>query len=378
MTDELSSRFLDVVGAPPAGRWQAPGRVNLMGDHTDYNEGFVLPVAIDLRCTVAARPRTDGVLHVRSLQRGDAGPVPLDQLGSAQGWAAYALGTAWALLQEGLDLPGADLVLTSDVPSGAGLSSSAAVECAVAMALQDLAGSRLPLRTVALAAQRAEAHVVGAPVGVMDQMASLFGSADGALLLDCRSLDIRTVGLDLDPLGLVLAVLDTRVSHDLAAGAYAERRRQCEQAALLLGVPALRDATERQVHDAAATLGPTLGARARHVVSEGARVHRVVEALERDDVAALGPLFAASHASLRDDFGVSCPELDTAVAAAVSGGAVAARMTGGGFGGSVVALVPPDALETVARSCREAAQQAGHPLPALRVVTPSSGAARVV
>jgi galactokinase len=378
MKEELSARFAAEVGRPPAGTWQAPGRVNLIGDHTDYNEGFVLPVAIDLRCTVAARPRDDGVLHVRSLQRGDAGPVSLDRLGSARGWAAYPLGTAWALLQEGLDLPGADMVLTSDVPSGAGLSSSAALECAVAMALRDLAGSSLPLRDVALAAQRAEAQVAGAPVGVMDQMASLFGSADGALLLDCRSLEVRTIPLDLDLLGLAVTVIDTRVSHDLAAGEYADRRRECEQAAAMLGVPALRDATERQVQEAEAVLGPALTARARHVVSENARVHQVVEALERQHMAALGPLFAAGHASLRDDFRVSCPELDTAVVAAVGGGAVAARMTGGGFGGSVVALVPYDALDSVTASCRAAAERAGHPAPVVRVVRPSGGASRVV
>jgi galactokinase len=378
MTKELAARFADEVGAPPAGCWQAPGRVNLIGEHTDYNDGFVLPVAIDLRCTVAARPRTDGVLHVRSVQRGDAGPVPLDQLDAGQGWAAYPLGTAWALLQAGLDLRGADVLLTSDVPSGAGLSSSAALECAVAMALRDLAGSRLPLRSVALAAQRAEAHVVGAPVGIMDQMASLFGSPDGALLLDCRSLDVRLVPLGLDVLGLVLAVIDTHVSHDLAAGEYGARRRECEQAAALLEVPALRDATESQVHDAEALLGPTLAARARHVVSEGVRVHRVVDAFERRDVGALGRLFAASHASLRDDFGVSCPELDTAVVASLDGGAVAARMTGGGFGGSVLALVPHAALHSVATSCQDAAARAGHVTPTVRVVSPSTGAARVV
>lgn len=377
-TDVLSQHFADVVGAPPAGRWQAPGRVNLIGDHTDYNDGFVLPVAIDLRCTVVARARTDGVLHVRSLQRGDAGPVALDQLAAARGWAAYPLGTAWALLQDGLELQGADLLLTSDVPSGAGLSSSAALECAVALALCDLAGSRPPLRRIALAAQHAEAHVVGAPVGVMDQMASLFGSPDGALLLDCRSLDLRTVPLDLAHLGQALAVIDTGVSHDLAAGEYAARRRECEQAATLLDVPALRDATDSQVRGAEPVLGPTLAARARHVVSECERVHQVVDALERNDLAALGPLFAASHASLRDDFAVSCPELDTAVAAAVDGGAVAARMTGGGFGGSVVAVVPHDALDSVVRSCHEAAERAGHPVPAVRVVRPSAGAARVL
>ncbi len=376
--DELVRTFTDTVGAAPDGVWQAPGRVNLLGEHTDYNEGFVLPVAIDLSCLAAARRRSDGVLHLRSVQAGDTRPLPLEDLGPQhiRGWSRYAAGTAWALLQQGIALHGADVVVSSDVPSGAGLSSSAALECAVGLALCDLADVQIDRTALALAGQRAEVDVVGAPVGVMDQMVSVHGRTGAAILLDCRSLAVRAVPLHLERAHLRLVVIDTRVTHAHATGGYAARRAACEQAAALLGVAALRDATLEDVEGAADRLGDERLRRARHVVTENRRVLALADALQRGDLSPLGALLAAGHASLRDDFEVSCPELDSAVDAALAAGAVAARMTGGGFGGSVLAVVPDAAVDAVRTRCRAAAEAATFRVPTVRVVQAVSGASR--
>ena len=382
----MSSRVGDVVqafqaavGAAPEGVWRAPGRVNLLGEHTDYNEGFVLPVAIDLSCLAAARRRDDGVLHIRSVQSGAGQPLRLDDLDPHRigGWSGYAAGTAWALQQQGITLQGADVVVDSDVPPGAGLSSSAALECSVGLALSELAGAPADPTALALAGQRAEVEVVGAPVGVMDQMVSMHGKAGSAILLDCRSLEVRPVPLHLADSGLQLVVIDTRVAHAHATGSYAARRAACEQAAELLGVRALRDATLEDVEGAAEVLGDERLRRARHVVTENTRVQALADALSRGDLAPLGSLLAAGHASLRDDFEVSCSELDAAVDAALAAGAVAARMTGGGFGGSVVAFVPVAELDAVRESCRSAAADAGFPVPTVRGVQACPGAARL-
>ena len=375
----LADRFTAELGTPPEGVWSAPGRVNLLGEHTDYNEGFVLPAAIDLGCEAAARRRDDGVLHVRSVQAGDSPAVRLAEVapGDVSGWSAYAVGVAWALREQGLDLPGADVLVDSSVPSGAGLSSSAALECSVGLALCDLAGVDLDRTALALAGQRAERDVVGAPVGVMDQMASVHGAAGAAVFLDCRSLAVEQVPLPLPDRGLTLLVVDTRVEHAHATGGYASRRRACEEAAQVLGVPALRDATLGQVEAAMDRLGDERFRRARHVVTENDRVLSAVRLLRSGDLDALGPLLAAGHASLRDDFEVSCPELDLAVAAALAGGAVAARMTGGGFGGSVVAVVPAPQVDVVAAECRRAAAAAGAPEPQILAVQASDGARRL-
>jgi galactokinase len=271
---------------------------------------------------------------------------------------------------------GADILVDSSVPGGAGLSSSAALECSVGLALAELAGASVDRTALALAGQRAETDVVGAPVGVMDQMASAHGQPDAAVFLDCRSLAVEVVPLALAEQDLTLVVIDTRVTHAHATGGYASRRRACEQAAELLGVRALRDATLEQVEGAADTLGDERFRRARHVVSENARVLAAVGALRAGDLAALGPLLAAGHASLRDDFEVSCPELDLAVEAALAAGAHAARMTGGGFGGSVVAIAPLDHVPAVEDSCRVRAAAAGAPEPQVRAVTASGGARR--
>jgi galactokinase len=375
----LADRFAAELGTVPDGVWSAPGRVNLLGEHTDYNDGFVLPAAIDLGCQAAVRRRDDGVLHVRSVQAGDSPAVRLADVapGDVAGWSAYAVGVAWALREQGLDLPGADVLVDSTVPSGAGLSSSAALECSVGLALCELAGVDIDLTTLALAGQRAERDVVGAPVGVMDQMASVHGAAGSAVFLDCRSLAVERVPLPLADRDLTLLVVDTRVAHAHATGGYASRRRACEEAAEILSVTALRDATAEQVQAAASELGDERFRRARHIVTENARVLAAVQALRTNDLDALGPLLAAGHASLRDDFEVSCPELDLAVDAALEAGALAARMTGGGFGGSVVAVVPRLQVDDVAEACRQAAVAADAPEPRVRVVVASAGAHRV-
>ncbi|MCW2779524.1 MAG: Galactokinase, partial [Frankiales bacterium] len=340
----LADVFRRELSAEPGGVWAAPGRVNLLGEHTDYNDGWVLPAAIDREVLAAVRLRDDGVFRCRSLDLPGTVTTTADGLGPgrASGWSAYVLGVVWALREAGLDVPGVDVLLSSDVPAGAGLSSSAALEAAVCLALVDLSsapgGPALLDRTaMATVCRRAETDVVGAPVGIMDQTASLRGRAGSALLLDCRSLQVQHVALDLAARGLTLLVLDTRVHHAHATGEYAARRTACDQAAAALGVPALRDATEDDVET---RLTGELQRCARHVVTEDDRVLRVVDALAAGDLDEVGRLFAASHASMRDDFRISCPELDTAVAASVSAGAVAARMTGGGFGGCAVALVP--------------------------------------
>jgi galactokinase len=314
--------------------WRAPGRVNLIGEHTDYNGGFVLPIAIDRYTTVAATPRDDGVLHARSLQ------MPDDS-----GWTKYLDGVVHALGDEGVRVGGVDVVVDSTVPTGGGLSSSAALEVAAAAALSALAGDALEPKQLARVAFRAETTYVGVPVGIMDQTVVAMAEDGHALFLDTRSLENEQVPFDPSAAGLHVVVIDSGVRHRLDDGRYAERRRQCEAAAKALGVEQLRDATPRQVD--AASMDETLRRRARHVVTEDERVLLAVEHLRAGDVAALGPLLLASHASLRDDFEVSISELDNIVEEAMSTGAIGARMTGGGFGGSALALVPDARLSGV-------------------------------
>ena len=361
----------------PDGVWAAPGRVNLVGEHTDYNDGFVLPAAIDREALAAVRVRDDDLVTCRSLDLPGEVRARLADLGpgTAQGWAAYVLGVLWALREAGVAVPGLDVVVASDVPLGAGLSSSAALEAAVALAVAELTDAGLSRSDLAVACRRAENEVVGAPVGVMDQMAALRGRAGAALLLDCRSLEARPVPLHLDDLGLRLLVVDTRVSHAHAGGEYGRRRRACEQAAADLGVPALRDADPAAVESL-----PDGEERrcARHVVTENARVLAVVDALAAGDVAEVGRLFAASHASMRDDFQISCAELDATVEAAVAAGAAAARMTGGGFGGCAVVLAAPDRVAAVGTAVADAFAARGWREPRAFEVAPADGAHRVL
>ncbi|WP_344323661.1 galactokinase, partial [Kitasatospora putterlickiae] len=343
--------FEELYGHAPEGVWAAPGRVNLIGEHTDYNDGFVLPIAIPQAVRAYVRRRADGVLRLSST-RVPGAAVELDVAGLAPGgvagWAAYPAAVVWTLRQAGHQVGGADVLLDSDVPGGAGLSSSAALECAVATAYNDLYELGLEAAELALVAQRAENEFVGVPCGIMDQMASMVCRAGAALHLDARDLSMRHVPLDLAGAGLTLLVLDTRVQHDLADGAYAALRAGCERAAALLGLSALRDLGSAELPAAYAKLPADLVPLVRHVVTENERVEQAVGELERHGPAALGPILTAGHASLRDDYRTSCPETDLAADTAVAAGALGARMTGGGFGGSVIALTETAKARAVA------------------------------
>ncbi|MEV8532484.1 galactokinase [Streptomyces sp. NPDC051211] len=380
-TDGIAAVFRELYGAQPDGVWAAPGRVNLIGEHTDYNDGFALPMALPQSVRLAARRRGDGVLRLHSAQSGGpAAELRADGLapGAVTGWARYPAGVVWALTEAGHDVSGgADLHLDSTVPTGAGLSSSAALECAVAVALDELYGLGLAGPELARIAQRAENAFAGVPCGIMDQMASVCCTEGAALHLDSRTLGHRQVPFDLDGHGLRLLVIDTRVQHDLADGAYAGLRAGCERAAALLGLPALRDLPDEDLPAALAALPDRLVPLVRHVVTENARVTEAVARLTAGDPAALGPLLTAGHASLRDDYRVSCPETDLAVAGAVGAGALGARMTGGGFGGSVIALTPADRTDRVRAAVTRAFESAGHRPPAVLEAAPSRGATRL-
>jgi galactokinase len=369
-------------GGTPTGCWAGPGRVNLIGEHTDYNDGFVLPFAIDRRTVAAVALRTDRRVRLATDFAPGIVETDLDSLADAArfGWAAYPLGVAWALGEFGADLaalPGFDVALVSDVPVGAGLSSSAAIESAVATALDELWGLGLDRRTLARVGQRAENVVVGAPTGIMDQSASLLGAADSAVFLDCRSLEADVVPLGLAAAGLCVLVMDTRVSHAHADGGYGSRRASCEQGAAALGVPSLRDLSQTDLVRAEGVLEEVTFRRVRHVVTENARVIATVERLRDAGPRAIGELLLASHASMRDDFEISTPELDAAVEAAMGAGAIGARMTGGGFGGAAIAVVETAAVPEVVAAVERAFAAAGFTAPSCFTVAAVDGAGRV-
>ncbi|MFB7944356.1 galactokinase [Kitasatospora phosalacinea] len=377
---EAAASFASAFGGSPDGVWAAPGRINLIGEHTDYNEGYVLPAALPHATRVAARRRADGRVRLFSAQGdGSVAEFALADLapGSVPGWAAYPAGVFWALAEAGHGVGGADLAFSSDVPTGAGLSSSAALECATAIALDELYGLGLDAPGRALLAQRAENAYVGVPCGALDQMASSCCVAGHAYFLDTRTLTGRQVPLDLPAVGLSLLVVDTRVKHDLGDGAYAGLRAGCERAAGLLGVRALRDVDADGLAAAEERLPDELRPLLRHVVTEDQRVLDAVALLDAGDPRALGPVLTAGHASLRDDYRVSCPETDLAVAAANAAGALGARMMGGGFGGSVLVLVDTDRLAEVEREVRGAFAAAGFGEPQTFRAVPSQGAHRV-
>lgn len=372
--------FSEAFGGTPDGVWRAPGRVNLIGEHTDYNEGFALPFAIDLAAHVAVRARADRCVRLLSTHGGGVVELDLDSLSpdGAPGWAVYPAGVAWALAERGADLPGFDLALDSTVPVGSGLSSSHAIECAVATALSELAAADLGPEDLVLVTQRAENAFVGAPTGILDQSASLRGTAGHAVFLDCRDQRIELIPFDADAAGLAVLVVDTKVAHSHAGGGYAERRAACELGAEVLGVAALRDVSSDDLAEARALLDPVTFRRVRHVVTEDERVLATVDVLRSEGPAAIGPLLDASHASMRDDFEISCPELDLAVEAARSAGALGARMTGGGFGGSAIALIPRAAEAAVRDAVSAAFGRAGFGAPDLFTVVPADGARRVL
>ncbi|WP_170312900.1 galactokinase [Prescottella subtropica] len=365
--------FMREFGAEPEFVWAAPGRVNLIGEHVDYAGGLCLPIALPHSTVVAVAPRTDGVIRLRSTA-GQSWDGRIDAVGPGcpAGWAAYPAGVLWALGQRG----GVDAVFVSSVPIGAGLSSSAALECSLAAAVS----SDTDRTVLAAACVRAENEIALAPTGGMDQAASLLTVEGHALLVDSASGQTRHVPFDPSAHGLELLVIDTRTPHRLVDGQYANRRSAVERAARRLGVASLRELADRG-HDGADAVrslkDDVLRRRAWHVISGIDRVRLAVTALEATDFAEFGRLLTASHLSLRHDFAVSCPELDTAVGAAMAAGALGARMTGGGFGGSAIALVPADRTADVVEHARRLAAERHHPDPAFATVTASAPARRL-
>jgi galactokinase len=374
--------FTERYGRDPQATAFAPGRVNLMGG-PDYNDVFVLPFALGAGVGVAASRRSDRRLAIVSRQQGGE-PVRLDidaldpgsVTGSAPHWAAYPAGVAWALHQAGHLPGGADLAIDADLPAGAGLSSSAALECSVALALTGLYQLTVPRRELAALARRAENEYVGVPSGIMDQLAALLGRAGHALLLDCRSGTETAVPLDPAAAGLALLIIDTRARHALGDGQYGNRRAACEQAAAQLGVRSLRDVVDDP--EAPARLADqALRTVCEHVIAENGRVLRAAELLRAGDLAAIGDLLTASHRSLSYRFGMSWPQADVTVEAAIDAGATGARMTGGGFGGSVVALLPADRDGAVRAAVNRRFAQHGWPVPHYLPAVPSDGGRRL-
>ncbi|WP_405713450.1 MULTISPECIES: galactokinase [unclassified Streptomyces] len=382
---ELTASFAELYGRAPEGIWAAPGRVNLIGEYTDFNDGFVMPLALPHTALAAVARRTDGELRLHSTDvPGGVVQLRVDELAphEGHGWAAYPAGVVWALREAGHPVTGADIQLTSTVPTGAGLSSSAALEVVTALALNDLFELGLSAQELAVLGQRAENDFVGVPCGVMDQMASACCTEGHALHLDTRDLTQRQVPFDLAAHGLRLLVVDTQVKHALGDGAYAERRAGCEAGAAALGVRTLREVPYDGLGAALDTLAAagadeSVVRYVRHVVSDNQRVEQVIALLDAGDVRAAGPVLNAGHVSLRDDLRVSCPELDLVVSAANEAGALGARMTGGGFGGSAIVLVAQEQADMVSKSVLEAFAAAGYAAPRIFPAVPSAGARRL-
>jgi len=372
VTREFERRF---DGAPSV-IVRAPGRVNLIGEHTDYNDGFVLPMAIDRAMWIALRPRADQYVLVYSLDFDDVAEFSLTELVQRHNpWAEYIKGVAWSLGEAGFDLRGWDGVIAGDVPIGAGLSSSAAVEMATARAFAQTSGLAWDAPQMARLGQRAENEWVGVKCGIMDQMISAAGVAGHALLIDCRTLELQPAPL---PSGTSVVILDTATRRELATSAYNERREQCELAARFFGVPALRDVTLAQFEALGHGLDPLTAKRARHVITENERTLAAAQAMQAGDAAALGRLMDASHISMRDDFEISRAEMDAMVTLAqVHPASFGARMTGGGFGGCAVALVRSDAAHRFADEVSAQYSKATGLTPAIYITDPQDGASVV-
>ncbi|MEJ2666941.1 MAG: galactokinase [Deinococcales bacterium] len=371
---DVEAAFAARFGTPPAAVVRAPGRVNLVGEHTDYNDGFVLPMAIDREVRIALRPRADDIVAVAALDLAEEARFRLSALTPGEGWAEYVKGVAWALLESGATLAGWEGVLAGDVPVGAGLSSSAALELATARAFQAVSDFAWEPARMARSCQRAENAWVGVQSGIMDQLISALGEEGSALLLDCRSLASEAVPL---PAGHVVMVLDTGTRRGLVGSAYNERREQCEVAARHFGVHALRDLTPEALAAGATGLEALPLKRARHVVSENARTLAAAEAMRRGDAHALGRLMTASHVSLRDDFEVSSDALDAIQSCALARpGCLGARMTGAGFGGCAVALVEETAVDAFVASVRSCYDRSGRHAD-LYLCRPAAGASRL-
>jgi galactokinase len=374
--DQVNERFARLYGEPPALVIRAPGRVNLIGEHTDYNDGFVLPMAINRAVWIALRPRDDRRVVLHSLNFDEATTIDLDALANDDGgWVEYVKGVAYVLQSQGHALRGWEGVVAGDVPIGAGLSSSAAVEMATARAFS--ATSDLPWDPPAMArvGQRAENEWVGVNCGIMDQMISAAGRRDHALLIDCRSLETTQVPI---PAGTVVVILDTATRRGLVESAYNERRAQCEAVAAHFGVPALRDLASTTLAARATELDPVALRRARHVITDSERTLQAADAMTRGDAAEMGVLMNQSHASYRDDFEASRPEVDAMVLLAQSHPACfGARLTGGGFGGCAVALVRAEGAEAFAAEVSREYEAATGLHPQVYICTATDGAAIV-
>ena len=364
--------FQEVFKSEPDVIAAAPGRVNLIGEHVDYSDGFVLPFAISNRTTVSIKKRPDKKIRLASAQRqASIFETSIDQLqpGADGKWERYPLGVIWALgINDGLDI-----FVDGKVPLGAGLSSSAALECSIAIALNELFKLNMDVRDLARATQKAENDFVGMPCGIMDQSISLMGKSGYALLLDCRDLSTKLVPMDLASSDLELLIIDTQAHHALVDGGYAERRASCESAANKLG-KSMRDLSLTELELNKSKLTQTEYLRAHHAVTEIARVIECVAALEAKDFEKVGKLINQSHASLRDEYNVSCPELDAAVNASLSAGALGARMVGGGFGGSAIALVKCSDIDKTKSAVTKAFIENGFKAPRFFESLPSDGA----
>jgi galactokinase len=370
---QIEKKFLETFGEEPDLVAAAPGRVNLIGEHIDYSDGFVLPFAIKDRTLVAARKRNDSTVRIASVQRRNK-IVTVDisrvKPGLKGEWERYALGVLWALgVKEGVDL-----LIDGHVPLGAGLSSSAALECSVATAMNHLFDLGFNLEELARLTQKAENQYVGVPCGIMDQSVSLMATQGSALLLDCRDLSTKNIPFDVASSGLELLIIDTQAHHALTDGGYAERRASCESVVAKLGITSLRELTMQQLENSRGLLTETEFVRARHAVTEMKRVIDCVQALSDSNFTLVGELINQSHASLRDDYTVSCPELDTAVDAALAAGALGARMVGGGFGGSAIALIQASKTTETIKTIEKAFSNKKFKAPRFFTSLPSQGA----
>lgn len=383
---QTKTKFVESFGYAPTGVWSAPGRVNLIGEHTDYNQGFVFPFAINRRTYAAVALREDGIARVASSFAGAHVQIEISAIRDAQGldWAAYPLGVAWALTEligdevENWAPTGFDCFIESDVPVGAGLSSSAAIECAVSVALNELWQLGLNQRQLARAGQLGENVIVGAPTGIMDQSASLLGKLDHGVFLDCQSLEAESIELGFAKAGLELLIIDTKVAHRLVDGGYASRRAACEKGAEVMGVSSLRELSVADLDRAKDLLDDVTFRRVRHVVTENQRVLDTVSNLRLQGPESIGKLMYASHESMRDDFEISVDELDSAVEAALAHGAIGARMTGGGFGGAAIALTPVNRISEVTNAVYAEFESCGYAKPDIFAVSPADGAMREI
>ncbi|UQU65563.1 galactokinase [Couchioplanes caeruleus] len=378
VASSAAAAFESTFGSEPTGLWAAPGRVNLIGEHTDYNDGFVLPFALPQQVVAAAAVQDGSGWTVCS----DFAPEPVtfasSEPGEVKDWAAYVAGVVWALQEAGFDVPPARIALASDVPVGAGVSSSAALESAVLTALADLGSLDLPVAKRPALAQRAENVYVGAPTGIMDQSASIRCEEGRALFLDCRSLEVEQIPFDLAAEGLAILIINSNAPHQHVDGEYGARRRSCEEAARILGVPALRDVAVDGLDAALAKLDDeVMRRRVRHIVTENQRVLDTVDLLRSGRIREIGPLMTASHASMRDDFEITVAEVDVAVEAALAAGAYGARMTGGGFGGCVLALIDEDRADATAVAVERAYAVRGFTAPTTWSAVPGPGARRL-